>query len=108
MAMQPRAPIPTYKRRRQRGLPMRIFLFLVSLVLGFVLMSLLWVLAYRFINPPMTATMLGDVFAGRGAQRDWMPLEPHRPRHGARRDRRRGQQVLRPQRLRPRRDRERR
>jgi monofunctional biosynthetic peptidoglycan transglycosylase len=44
-------------------------------VLIFLIGSLLWVLAYRFINPPITATMLGDVFAGRGAKRDWMPIE---------------------------------
>jgi monofunctional biosynthetic peptidoglycan transglycosylase len=47
---------------------------LVKLVLVFVLVSLLWVLAYRFINPPVTATMVGDVLAGRGATRDWMPI----------------------------------
>ena len=41
----------------------------------FLLGSVLWVLAYRFINPPITATMLGDVIAGRGATRDWMPIE---------------------------------
>src|SRR5207237_4613475 len=32
------------------------------------------VLAYRFINPPSTITMLGDLVAGRGAHRDWMPI----------------------------------
>jgi monofunctional glycosyltransferase len=32
------------------------------------------VLAYRFINPPITATMIGDEIAGRGATRDWMPI----------------------------------
>ncbi len=48
--------------------------FLGKLILGLFLLSILWVLAYRFINPPITATMLGDVFAGRGATRDWMSL----------------------------------
>jgi monofunctional biosynthetic peptidoglycan transglycosylase len=48
---------------------------MVKLVLVFLIGSLLWVLAYRFINPPITATMLGDVLAGRGAKRDWMPIE---------------------------------
>jgi monofunctional biosynthetic peptidoglycan transglycosylase len=32
------------------------------------------VLAYRFINPPITATMIGDMVDGRGAKRDWMPI----------------------------------
>jgi monofunctional biosynthetic peptidoglycan transglycosylase len=47
----------------------------VKLVLIFLGISVLWVLAYRFINPPITATMMSDVLAGRGAQRDWMPIE---------------------------------
>ena len=40
----------------------------------FVLLSLLWVLLYRFVPPPITFTMLGDVLSGRGAERGWMPL----------------------------------
>jgi monofunctional biosynthetic peptidoglycan transglycosylase len=44
------------------------------LVIAFVLVSILWVLAYRFINPPITATMIGDIIAGRGAARQWMPI----------------------------------
>ena len=75
MARRPASAIPQYKRRRQRSLPARILLFLVRLVLTFLIVSILWVLAYRFVNPPITATMLGDVFAGRGATRDWMPIE---------------------------------
>ena len=40
-----------------------------------MLVSLLWVAAYRFINPPITATMLGDVIGGRGADRAWMGID---------------------------------
>ena len=36
---------------------------------------MLWVLAYRFVPPPITATMLGDLFAGRGRDEDWMPID---------------------------------
>ena len=75
MAKRPRSNIPVYKRRRQRSLPGRILWGILRLILAFILLSLLWVLAYRFINPPITATMLGDVFAGRGATKDWMPIE---------------------------------
>ena len=77
MAMRPKSTIPRYKRRRKssRSLPGRIFFFLVKLVLVFLVGSVLWVLAYRFVNPPITATMLGDVFAGRGATRDWMSID---------------------------------
>jgi monofunctional biosynthetic peptidoglycan transglycosylase len=67
-------PIPQYKRKRQRSLPARILLFLIKLVVAFLLISILWVIAYRFINPPITATMMSDVLAGRGAKRDWMPI----------------------------------
>jgi monofunctional biosynthetic peptidoglycan transglycosylase len=44
-------------------------------VLIFVLGSILWVLAYRFVNPPITFTQLGDVLAGNGARGSWMAIE---------------------------------
>jgi monofunctional biosynthetic peptidoglycan transglycosylase len=68
--------IPNYKRRRTstRSLPRRVLGWIVKLVVGFFLISILWVLAYRFINPPITITMIGDLVAGRGATRDWMPV----------------------------------
>ncbi len=51
---------------------------MISLVMGafllFVLISMLWVLLYRFVNPPVTFTMVGDVLGGRTLSRDWMPL----------------------------------
>ena len=95
-------PWPNGPVRRSRGtsggakrsLLGRILGWIVKLVLAFLVISVLWVLAYRFVNPPITVTMIGDVVAGRGAHKDWMPIEPDRPRHGPRVDRRRGQQVL--------------
>jgi monofunctional biosynthetic peptidoglycan transglycosylase len=77
MAKRPRSTIPRYKRQRrsQRSWLARIFLWIIKALLIFLIGSLLWVLAYRFINPPITATMLGDILAGRGAQRAWMPIE---------------------------------
>ncbi|GAA4008674.1 hypothetical protein GCM10022211_22890 [Sphingomonas humi] len=39
------------------------------------MLSVGWVLIYRFINPPITATMMGDMIAGRGAAREWMGLD---------------------------------
>lgn len=44
------------------------------MILALLILSILWVLAYRFVNPPLTFTMIGDVVAGRGATRDWMPI----------------------------------
>ena len=77
MAKRPKSTIPNYKRRRRssRSLPVRALLFLIKLVLLFLIVSVLWVLAYRFVNPPITATMIGDMVAGRGATRDWMSIE---------------------------------
>ena len=75
MAKRKTSTIPTYKRRRRRSPVRRVIGWVVKLLLAFVLISLLWALAYRFINPPTTATMLRDSIAGRGATRDWMPIE---------------------------------
>ena len=72
MARRPKSSIPAYRRRRKgRG----FFGWLVRIVVGLILFSLLWVLAYRFVPPPITATMLGDFFAGRGVSKDWMSLD---------------------------------
>jgi monofunctional biosynthetic peptidoglycan transglycosylase len=74
MARRPGSTIPRYKRRRKGSLIRRILGWIVKLVLAFLIISALWVLAYRFINPPITFTMIGDLVAGRGATRDWMPI----------------------------------
>ena len=75
--MAKRTTIPRYKRRRRntRSLPGRIFGWIVKLVVAFFLISILWVLAYRFINPPVTPNMIGDILAGRGAHKDWMSID---------------------------------
>ena len=77
MARRPKSSIPRYRRSRlgDRSLVGRLFMFVVKLVVVFVVGSFLWVLAYRFVNPPITATMIGDLVAGRGAERDWMSID---------------------------------
>ena len=52
----------------------RLVSWLIRFVVGSLLVSLLWVGAYRVINPPITLTMAGDIFAGRGAERTWLPI----------------------------------
>ena len=74
MAKRPTSTIPKYRRKRQRSFLSRLVGWTVKLVVAFLLISILWVLAYRFVNPPITITMIGDLVAGRGAARDWMPL----------------------------------
>jgi monofunctional glycosyltransferase len=62
-------------RAKKRGWFGRFVVWTVSALLLFVLLSLLWVLLYRVMNPPITFTMLGDRLSGRHVARDWMSLE---------------------------------
>src|SRR6185503_17811708 len=74
MAKRTKPAIPRYKRKRHRPLVTRIFGWIVKVIVGFVAISVLWVLAYKYVNPPITANMLVDIIGGRGATRDWMPI----------------------------------
>ncbi len=60
---------------RKRGWFGRIVRWILWALFLFVVGSLLWVLAYRFVNPPLTLTMIGDMSAGRGAVRQWMSID---------------------------------
>jgi monofunctional biosynthetic peptidoglycan transglycosylase len=61
---------------RPRRFPIgRIFGWLLKGLLVFVLGSVLWVLLYRFVNPPLTFTQLGDMIGGNGARGQWMAIE---------------------------------
>jgi monofunctional biosynthetic peptidoglycan transglycosylase len=62
-------------RAKKRGWFGRLVLWTVSAVFLFVLLSLLWVLLYRVVNPPTTFTMLGDRLTGRHLAREWMGLD---------------------------------
>ena len=74
MAKRPKSTIPHYKRRRKASILGRVVGWIVKLILAFLIISVIWVLAYRFVNPPITATMIGDMLAGRGAHKEWMPI----------------------------------
>ncbi|MBY0520175.1 MAG: monofunctional biosynthetic peptidoglycan transglycosylase [Sphingomonas sp.] len=52
----------------------RVFLAITKIAIGLVLASVLWVVAYRFVAPPFTFTMLGDVVSGHSIRKSWMPL----------------------------------
>ena len=74
MAMAKRASsIPSYKRKRKGR--RSLFGWIWRFILALFLLSILWVVIYRFIPPPITATMVGDLFAGRGVDKDWMSLD---------------------------------
>ncbi len=62
-------------RARRRGWLGRTIGWIVKGVLLFVLVSVLWVLLYRFVNPPITFTMIGDRLGGRNLSREWMGIE---------------------------------
>jgi len=59
---------------RRRSWPRRIFGWIVRFILGFILLSLLMVVIYRFVPPPITLTQLNEVAHGHMVTKDWMPL----------------------------------
>src|SRR6476661_2001051 len=63
------------RRGRQRGWWATGAIWLVRIVVGLILFSILWVLLYRFVNPPITFTMIGDKLQGRNLTRAWMPVD---------------------------------
>ncbi|HYE01016.1 MAG TPA: monofunctional biosynthetic peptidoglycan transglycosylase [Alphaproteobacteria bacterium] len=56
--------------------PLRLAL---RLGLAGLLLSVGWAALYRLVPPPVTFTMLGGLMAGRGIEKDWVPLEAVSP-----------------------------
>jgi monofunctional biosynthetic peptidoglycan transglycosylase len=74
------APIARSRRPARRRFTLgRIMMWLLRIVLAFILLSLLWVVVYRFVPPPITLTQLGDVVEGHSLNKDWMPLSTMDP-----------------------------
>ncbi|WP_066794104.1 monofunctional biosynthetic peptidoglycan transglycosylase [Sphingomonas soli] len=48
--------------------------WIIKLILAFLLLSVGMVVVYKFVAPPITWTMIGDMIAGHGATKRWMPL----------------------------------
>jgi monofunctional biosynthetic peptidoglycan transglycosylase len=72
-AADPQAPAPAAKRRKaKRPLGRRLLLLPFKILFWFVIVSVLWVLAYRFVNPPITLTQMFDQT---GANRAWMSID---------------------------------
>ncbi len=71
------ATVPPRKARSRKRKPLlrRLLVGVVKLIVALVLLSVLWVAAYRFVPPPITLTMIGNMIEGHGARRDWEPLE---------------------------------
>jgi monofunctional biosynthetic peptidoglycan transglycosylase len=75
MVVPPRRRTRTRRARSRRSWPARIAGWIVKTVFLFVLLSVAWVLLYRFVPPPLTFTMAGDMLGGRSVTRDWMSLD---------------------------------
>ena len=71
-APHPAAPVEVSKPRK--SLWRWLVKWIILAILAFILGSLLWVAALRFINPPITFTMIGDIVAGHGVTKRWMGI----------------------------------
>lgn len=60
--------------KKSRGAAFRVSSFVVKLLIYFVAASVLWVLIYRFVPPPLTFTMVSDMMRGEDISREWMSL----------------------------------
>ena len=65
---RPRSPA------RRRSWLRRILGWILRIVLGFILLSLLMTVIYRFVPPPITLTQLNEILHGHSVDKDWMPL----------------------------------
>ena len=61
--------------RSQHGWAYRVGWLIGRGIIWFLVISVVWTLFYRWVPVPITATMAGDVVAGRGLAKDWEPLE---------------------------------
>jgi monofunctional glycosyltransferase len=57
------------------SLPRRIWRFFWLLALWLIGLSVVWVLIYRVVNPPVTWLMARDYFSGKEVRRTWVDIE---------------------------------
>ena len=79
MASLARSRQPARRSSTRRSWPRRILGWIVRFVLGFILLSLLMVVIYRFVPPPITLTQLGELGHGHMVDKDWMSLSEMDP-----------------------------
>ncbi|MDB5680998.1 MAG: FAD-dependent oxidoreductase, partial [Sphingomonas bacterium] len=72
--------MPAKSAKPRRSWPRRLFVWVWKGVLGFVVLSVVWVGLYRVLDPPITLTMLGDGVSGNGIVKKWMSLDEMDPR----------------------------
>jgi monofunctional biosynthetic peptidoglycan transglycosylase len=65
--------------RSNRSIVTRVIAFAIKAVVVFVVFSVLWVAAYRFVPVPLTWPMARDAVAGRHVERNWVGLSQIAP-----------------------------
>ncbi len=58
---------------------MGLIRILAKFAFVFVVVTVAWVGLYRFVPPPFTFTMMGDLLSGQTVTKDWMPLSEMDP-----------------------------
>ncbi len=58
---------------------MGLIRILAKFAFVFVIVTVAWVGLYRFVPPPFTFTMMGDLLSGHTVTKDWMPLSEMDP-----------------------------
>lgn len=64
----------------RKSFAVRLVSWFTRAVLAVVVFSVVWVAAYRWINPPATSLMVRDWLAGKSVQREWKDIEDLSPR----------------------------
>lgn len=64
---------------KARGTMRRIVRFIGKAAVIFIAGSVVWVGVYRFVPPPITFTMIGNLIEGDGLTKDWMSLSDMDP-----------------------------
>lgn len=71
------------KSKRQQGKRRSWFVWLLRFIFRsaacFVILSILWVLLYRVVNPPITLLMIGNAFEGHSISKTWVLLDEMPP-----------------------------
>jgi len=64
----------------RKSLLARLAAWALKALIAVLVFTILWVLAYRWVNPPVTSLMVRDWVAGKTVQRDWTAIEAMSPR----------------------------
>jgi monofunctional biosynthetic peptidoglycan transglycosylase len=73
------APMTTETPPRKRSRIRTLLRLLFRLTILFILGSIMLVVIYRFVPPPITLTQAGDLLSGQGLARNWVPLSQINP-----------------------------